>query len=278
MRIRRRHVVVRITAFAASAVVVLLMQGPTAMAAEPPSGIRVLLVGDSVPYHLAGTLAARLEATLGWELVSASIQACSVYGDSLAWPDGTPKGDPDHCPSKVIPAQRDAVTAFDPDVVLWWDRLSTMPVLTPEGEFVSGGTNRFWELRGRSFDETFARLSAGGATIVFVAAEPIGIGVHDLCAGSRLLGCTQWRQYRIDHYDDITRPENRRLRAYAESNPGTAVWISITDTICRWNNSPCNDRMPNGDLARPDGTHYEGRGENRASYAIIRDMVRALYG
>jgi hypothetical protein len=259
--------------------IVTLMQGSSlSRAAIPPSGIKVLLVGDSVPYHLTGTLAARLEATLGWRLQSASVKMCSVYGDSLAWPDGTQKGDTNYCPSMVIPAQQNAVNAFDPDLVIWWDRLSTMPFITSDGEFVPGGTDRFWELRATVFDQTLARLTAGGARVVFVAAEPIGIGVYDLCAGSKLLGCTQWRPYRIDHYDDITRPENRRLRSYAQDHPDIAVWISITDTICRWNNSPCNDRMPNGALARPDGTHYEGRGEYRAANAIIRDMRVAIYG
>jgi SGNH domain-containing protein len=259
-------------------IVLVAGHGPV-RATTPPPDQKVLLTGDSVSVHLADVLAARLRRRLGWRLRSAAVAVCSVYGNPLAWPDdGTPRGDPDRCPSTVIPAQRRAVRAFDPDYVIWWDRLSTMPFLTANGDFVRGGTPRFWRLRARAFDDTLARLTAGGATIVFIATEPMGIGVREFCAGWVGRPCRVWKRYRLEHYDDITQRMNRILRRYALNHPGEAVFLSITDTICRWNTSPCNDRMRNGKLARPDGTHYEGRGEYRASNTIIDDMRAALFG
>jgi hypothetical protein len=258
--------------------VVLAGSARPVLAETPPPGLKVLLTGDSVSVNLADTLAARLQTLLGWRLRSAAVAVCSVYGDILAWPNGTPRGDPDRCPSAVIPGQRDAVEQFDPDLVIWWDRLSTMPFITSDGEFVQGGSDRFWELRAIAFEQTLARLTAGGARVVFVSTEPMGIGVEEFCAGRTDRGCRVWKQYRLDHYGDITRPGNRMLRQYALDHPEVGVFISITDTICRWNTSPCNDRMPNGKLARPDGTHYEERGEYRAANAIVRDMRAALYG
>jgi hypothetical protein len=246
-------------------------------AATPPDDLTVLIAGDSVPLHMVDTLGPLLEDTLGATLVSAAVPVCSIYGDPLAWPTGEPKGDPSRCPGLVGPGQSSLVQQHDPDVVIWWDRLSTMPILTAEGGFVRSGTDRWWELRSDAFDETFARLRAGGAKIVFVATEPIGIGFTERCAGVTTRNCA-WRRVRMRRYSDVTQPHNRMLRRYAADHPDEAVFITITDNICRWNVSPCNDRMWNGALARPDGTHYEDRGKLRVARALIRDMRIALYG
>lgn len=246
-----------------------------AAASPPPPGSIVLLTGDSVSVHLEDALAVQMRDLQGWELVSAAVPNCSVFGDTLAWPDGTPHGDPDHCPGAVAPLQRSQVQRWDPAVVIWWDRLSTMPFISSEGEFVRGDRKRFWELRTVAFDETLARLTAGGARIVFVATEPMGMGVKTWCAGWDRPAC-RWKRYRMRHYEDITRRENRLMRRYASEHPKRAVFISITDTICLSNESPCDDRLPDGTFARPDGTHYGSGGEIRASRAIVLDMRNAL--
>jgi hypothetical protein len=250
---------------------------PRSPAVTPPEDLVVLIAGDSVPLHLVDTLGQVLRDTLGAELVSAAVPVCSMYGDPLAWPTGEPKGDPTRCPGLVGPGQTAMIQQHDPDVVIWWDRLSTMPILTPEGDFVKSGTDRFWELRAAAFAETLARVRAGGAKVVFVATEPIGIGFVERCAGNTSRNCA-WRRFRMRRYGDVTQPHNRMLRRYAADHPDEAVFITITDTICRWNVSPCDDRLGNGALARPDGTHYEGWGELRAAKALVRDMRAALYG
>jgi hypothetical protein len=240
--------------------------------------MKVLLTGDSVSANLAGTLDELLRRRFDWRMRSVAVPVCPVYGEALAWPDGTAKENAKTCPETVIPAQEAAVRAFDPDLVIWWDRLSTMPFLTRDGAFVRAGSRRFWRLRAIAFDETLARLTAGGARIVFVATEPMGIGANDVCPRWASRACREWRRYRIEHYTDITQPENRILRRYAWEHPDEAVFISITDSICRRNVSPCDDRMPNGKLSRPDGTHYEGRGELLVAAALIRDLRAAADG
>lgn len=150
------------------------------------AGQTVLIAGDSVPLHLVDTLGLVLDDTLGWDLVSAAVPICSIYGDPLAWPKtGKPKGDPERCPGLVAPTQASLVQQDDPDVVIWWDRLSTIPFFTAEGELARAGSDRFWEHRAIAFEDTVARLRAGGGTIVFVATEPIGIGFTERCAGER---------------------------------------------------------------------------------------------
>jgi SGNH domain (fused to AT3 domains) len=241
-----------------------------------PRKLRVLLTGDSVSVHLKETLAT-VAHRRGWWVMSAAVRACSIYGDPLAWADGTPHGRLRTCPRLVLEAQRSMVDRADPDVVIWWDRLSTLPFFR-NGEFVRGGSRRFWELRAVAFEKTWARLTAGGARIVFVSTEPIGIGVLQICAGWETRGCREWRRFRMRHYADISQPMNRIMRRYAADHPDEAVFVSITDTICRLDVSPCDDRMGNGKLARPDGTHYRERGALRAAGAIVREMAVALYG
>ena len=248
---------------------------PRGPAPTPPSGLTVLIAGDSVPLHLEGALAAVLDERLGWNLVSATVPACSIYGEALGWPNGTHKGDPDRCPGRVGPTQSSMVAAHDPDVVIWWDRLSTMPFFTAEQQFVKANSERFWQIRRRDIAETLERLRAGGATVVFVGTEPMGTS-FSRCRGSLQPWCVWWR-YRVRHYRDITRPLTRWLHLYADAHPEEAAFISITDTICRWDVSPCDDTMPNGELARPDGTHYKGGGELLAARALVRDMRAALY-
>jgi hypothetical protein len=252
---------------------------PTPTPTRPvPRGLTVLLTGDSVPLHLEETLATVARGLTGWKVVSAAVPACSIYGDPLAWSDGTPHGDLHHCPRAVRKVQRSMLRRAEPEVVIWWDRLSTLSFFTRNGAFVRGGSRRFWALRAVAFEETFARLTAGGARIVFVSTEPIGIGVLERCAGWEKRGCREWRRFRMRHYADITEPMNRIMQRYAADHPDAAVFISITDSICRRNVSPCDDHMWNGQLARPDGTHYWKRGELRAAKAIVREMRTALYG
>ena len=254
---------------------------PTSIPSPSPSfprNLTVLLTGDSVSVHLEDILASVARHRLGWTVVSAAVRACSIYGDPLAWADGTPHGRLSKCPRSVRETQRSMVDRADPDVVIWWDRLSTLPFFTRNGVFVPGGSRRFWQLRAVAFEETFARLTAGGARVVFVSTEPIGIGVLDLCAGWERRGCREWRRFRMRHYADITQPMNRIMRRYAADHPNEAAFSSITDSICRRNVSPCDDRFWNGKLTRPDGTHYRERGALRAARAIVQEMRTALYG
>lgn len=246
--------------------------------AAVPRGLTVLIAGDSVPMHLEETLATVVHDRLGWKLVSAAVRACSIYGDPLAWADGTPHGDVRKCPGEVLGLQGSLVDRTDPEIVIWWDRLSTLPFFTEGGTLVPAGSARFWELRALAFEETFARLTAGGARVVFLATEPIGIGVFKRCRDWQKRGCREWRRFRMTHYADITEPMNRIMERYATDHPDAAAFISITGSICRRNVSPCDDRMGNGKPARSDGTHYWKRGQLLAAEAIVREMRTALYG
>jgi hypothetical protein len=241
-----------------------------------PRDLTVVVTGDSVPLHLEAALSRAARERLGWRVVDASVPACSIYGDSLVWPDGRLHGRVGKCHRVVLKKQRRALKRMDPDIVLWWDRLSTMPFLSGDGSFVRPGSEEFWRLRMAIFEEAVERLSARGAWIVFVATEPIGVGLLDRCAGWKKRGCRVWRRFRMRRYDDVTRSMNLILEQYASAHPADAAFVSITDTICRIDISPCDDVMWNGKPARPDGTHYDGLGEVRAARAIVHELRKAL--
>jgi hypothetical protein len=242
-----------------------------------PTGQVVMLTGDSVSDSVDVELATRLQARLGWSLARAFVPACSLLGDPPAWPDGTYKHDATTC-DKVVPKQ-DAVLATHPDIVLWWDRLSQMPFMTRTDppKFRLSGTDAFWRYRMREVRERARHFLASGATIVFLATEPMGMGVFDRCVTwDETRNCEDWVRYRMRIYEDVTRRWNRMLRAYAHNHPARTVYISITDVICRRDVSPCDDSI--GDVyARPGGTHYKNEGAQKAANAIVRQMHEALY-
>jgi hypothetical protein len=233
-----------------------------------------MLVGDSVPNNLRPALNDRAHEVLGWRVVEAAHAACSVSAESIAWADGRPRGDPQTCPGEVPPAQDEMIASTRPDVVVWWDRFSINHFLTPQGEFVRSGSDRFWELRADSLDDAAARLTAGGASLIFVATEPIGEGWRSRCPDRREWNCRTWLRFQIRRFDDIVQRWNDMLRAYALSHPGFS-YVRISDDLCRRIVAPCNDRLRGG-YARPDGTHYERRGEVKASVVLIREIKAAL--
>jgi peptidoglycan/LPS O-acetylase OafA/YrhL len=237
----------------------------TRVPAIPPSVPVMMVVGDSVPLHLTAAMEAEL-AGRGWRLVSAAAGACAPTGETMARPNGTPVAKAELCTSEIVSEQDRLVREADPDVVLWWDRWSLSDFFTASGEHVSSGTPRFWELRRRGLESATARLSNRGATVVLVAIEPPGEAVLSRCTEQ---DCPRWVRFQLDHYEDITREWNAILRGFAERRPGDDVrFVSVTEAVCAEDVAPCEDRV-GGAPARPDGTHYEGAGEDLVIEALL---------
>jgi hypothetical protein len=247
-----------------------------ARSTAPPSGLTIMVVGDSVPGQIASRLDAVAQARYGWHVISAAVGGCSIFGEKAAYPNGTVEGG-GGCADEV-PTTQDAVLATGPDIVLWWDRLSEMPFITADGEFVLSMTSRFWELRRQELDQLVQHLTGSGAKIAFVATEPMGIGVFNRCkTWDQSYFCGHWVRYRMRHYEDLTKPWNHMLRHYVAVRPGIGTYLTITDDVCHEDVSPCDDTLRSGRLARHRGTHYTA-GKRRVCRAIIRDLAAALYG
>lgn len=228
----------------------------TRVPAIPPSVPVMMVVGDSVPLHLTAAMETAL-AERGWRLVSAAAGACAPTGETMARPNGTPVAHAELCTSQIVSDQNRLVREADPDVVLWWDRWSLSDFFTASGEHVRSGTPRFWELRRRGLRSAMSRLSNHGATVVLVAIEPPGDAVRSRCTEAR---CQRWVRFQLDHYEDTTKVWNAILQDFAERRPEGVRFVSVTDAVCAEDVAPCDDRV-GGAPARPDGTHYEGAGE-----------------
>jgi peptidoglycan/LPS O-acetylase OafA/YrhL len=234
----------------------------TVVPRPPPGQTVVMLTGDSVPLRLWPTLE-QVTSRRGWRIVSAAVGACPVSGEihplSL---------DPDHLSTPcghVPPAQDRMIRSDHPNIVVWWDRWSLSDFLLPSGHTVHSNSPQFWNMRAARLDSTVQRLTRDGAFVVFVATEPPGEGVITRCHPGH---CAAWIRFQIDHYSDVTTHWNQMLRAYARTHPSLAAFVSITSIICHTQTSPCNDLIA-GHPARPDGTHYEGAGAQRAATALM---------
>jgi peptidoglycan/LPS O-acetylase OafA/YrhL len=268
VRVRRRRVTL------ISIPISLLAVAGISLAATnvPPISTRdpvMMLVGDSVPLRLSIALDGVLEAR-GWRLVSSTFGSCPVTGEAPAWPDGTAVRDAHRCSREIVRSQSLVVRGSHPDVIVWWDRWIISGFLTPRGAYVRSGSQRFWRIRRERLEATFDRLTRSGATVAFVAIEPPGIGATTRCT-NRL--CEAWISFQIDHYDDVTARWNRMMRRFARDHAGSAVYLSLTDVVCAADAAPCDDRIGNVP-ARPDGTHYKGRGKD----LVIRTLLSRLGG
>ncbi len=237
----------------------------------PKAGqVVVMLVGDSVPLHLESTFEQEA-AGRGWRVVSAAQGACPVSGENPTGADGITLHEAQQCPHVVVPNQNALIGTWKPTLILWWDRWSVSDYLTAKGQQITSGTPEFWRLRAATLKATVDRLTAHGARVVFVATEPPGVGITSRC--ERI--CPRWPQFMIDHYADITTRWNGMMQAYAKQHPDQASFISVTDTMCRADVSPCDDTIE-GVPARPDGIHYEGPAQKIVVGTIADRLARLL--
>ena len=232
----------------------------------------VLLVGDSVPRRLAPALEREVERR-GWRLLTAAHGSCPVTGDGVETDsDGRPVAT-SAC-RRVVREQDDMVRRYDPDVVLWWDRYDLNDFLAPDGTVVPRGASDFLARRAATLDGGVRRLTSRGATVVLMAVEPVGLGIHTRCLDAGR--CSPWLEFVLAHSGDVFLSWNETMRAYARAHPEVAAFASITDVVCHDDAVPCDDRI-DGVPARSDGTHYAGEGESLASQAIV-DRLAPIVG
>jgi peptidoglycan/LPS O-acetylase OafA/YrhL len=261
----------------AAAPLVMLAVASTSISATvippPPPGVPVIMItGDSVVLRLVPALE-RDGAARGWRVFSAARGACAVTGEQPSRESGELVHEGKQCP-EVPAAQNSLIRRRDPDIVVWWDRWSLSSFVTAEGEFVRTGSARFWRSRSAALAQAVDRLTDRGAKVVFVATEPPGKGMLTRCQPQR---CDPWVRFQIDHYKDITSRWNEAMREYADRHPDRAAFVSITNVMCRVDETLCNDVIK-GAPARPDGTHYKGAGETKAAATLLDLLSPILTG
>jgi hypothetical protein len=208
----------------------------------------IVLVGDSVPQRLAPDLAAAA-ARRGYVVISATRGSCPALGVSLVNAVGKPWGPGPLCATDVPARQDAAIAQYRPALVIWWSRYELADRVDARGRPVAFDSPAWWTLQRNAFARRTAALTSRGATVVAVLIERSGLGISTRCSSS---GCGHFL-YRLVH---ATSAENAWNAFLFSHTTGAVRSISIESLVCHDHATPCNDRLPSGALARPDGTHY----------------------
>jgi peptidoglycan/LPS O-acetylase OafA/YrhL len=263
---RRTFVVVPLTLCALFLINSSLVQ-PRAGAAIGRVTRTIVLVGDSVPQRLAPYLA-RAAAPYGYVVVSATRGSCPATGVAVVDQTGKPWGAGTTCATDVPARQDAAIARYRPALVIWWSRYEVADRVDAAGNPVPFATPAYWALQKQAFATRTEALTRLGATVVAVQIERSGLGMSTRCTPTK---CGPF----LERLIKATAAQDYWNAFLASHTSGAVRSISIQNVVCRDAASPCNDRLPDGSLARPDGTHYAPAAAPRVAQAVIE---RALAG
>jgi hypothetical protein len=219
------------------------------------------LVGDSVPQRLAPDLA-RAAARYGYVVVSATRGSCPATGVAVVGATGTPWGAGDVCATDVPARQDAAIARYHPALVIWWSRYELADRVDAHGRPVRFASPAYWRLQQQAFATRTAALTRDGAIVVAVQIERSGLGMATRC---RPRSCGPFLRRLIT----ATAAQNAWNAFLASHRSGRVRSIGIQSLVCHDAASPCNDRLPDGSLARPDGTHYSSEAAPAVAQAVI---------
>ena len=263
----RRTVVVLAMTLATLFVVNRTTVVPHAGAAIGRTTKTIVLVGDSVPQRLAPELS-DAAARYGYVVISATRGSCPATGVELVDSTGKPWGPGTQCATDVPARQDAAVAIYRPALVIWWSRYELADRVDASGRPVPVGNPAYWALQRQAFDRRTAALTRGGAKVVAVQIERTGLGIAGRCSAS---SCGPFLA-RLEH---ATAAQDSWNSFLASQRTGSVRSISIQTLVCHDNASPCNDRLPNGEPARPDGTHYGPAAAAIVARAVIERSLAA---
>ena len=227
----------------------------------------IVLVGDSVPQRLAPYLA-RVAARRGYVVISATRGSCPATGVAVVGPTGKPWGAGTKCATDVPGRQDAAVARYRPALVLWWSRYELADRVDANGRPVAFASPAYWALQERAFTTRTAALTRHGATVVAVQIERSGLGMSTRCTPSK---CGPF----LERLIKATAAQDTWNAFLASHTTGAVRSIGIGSLVCHNAASPCNDRLPDGTLARPDGTHYGPAAAPIVARAVIDRSLAA---
>jgi len=225
----------------------------------------IVLVGDSVPQRLAPYLA-RAAAPYRYVVIPATRGSCPAAGVAVVDAAGKPWGAGTACATDVPHRQDIAVARYHPAIVIWWSRYELADRVDAQGRPVPFDSPAYWSIQEQAFAARTAALARDGATVVAVQIERSGLGMATRCTPTR---CGPFLRRLVE----ATAAQDRWNAFLAAHTHGSVRSISVEDVVCHNRASPCDDRLPDGTLARPDGTHYSTEAAPTVARAVI---VRAL--
>jgi peptidoglycan/LPS O-acetylase OafA/YrhL len=227
----------------------------------------IVLVGDSVPQRLAPDLA-RVAARQGYVVISATRGSCPATGVAVVGVTGKPLGAGRACATDVPARQNAAVAKYHPALVIWWSRYELADRVDARGRPVRFATPAYWALQKHAFARRTAALTRDGAIVVAVQIERSGLGMATRCTPEK---CGPF----LERLIEATAAQNTWNAFLASHSSGPVRSISIQSLVCHDTASPCNDRLPDGSLARPDGTHYSAAAAPPVAQAVINRSLAA---
>ena len=223
----------------------------------------IVLVGDSVPQYTSDEFS-DAAAKYGYVVIKATAGGCPATAVPKIYSNGQPFKN-DVC-SRMAAVQDAAIKKYRPALVLWWSRYELDWRIGKNGKVLRLGSRAYERVQQASFDKRVSALTRLGARLVAIQIEPPGHdlavrnpGEHYLLFGQTLL-----------HRPDVVHKWN----AFLARHKGPTVFsISIRNLVCHNSRSPCDDRLPNGHTARPDGIHYSAAA---ARILVPKILARAL--
>ena len=227
----------------------------------------IVLVGDSVPQRLAPDLA-QAAARGGYVVVSATRGSCPATGVAVVGTTGKPWGAGEVCATDVPSRQDAAIARYHPALVIWWSRYELADRVDARGRPVRFASPAYWKLQQHAFATRTAALTRDGAIVVAVQVERSGLGMSTRCTPQK---CGPFLHRLIT----ATGAQDTWNAFLASHRTGRVRSISIQSLVCHNASSPCNDRLPDGTLARPDGTHYSAEAAPAIAQAVITRSLTA---
>ena len=227
----------------------------------------IVLVGDSVPQRLAPALA-RAAARYGYVVVSATRGSCPATGVAVVGVTGRPWGAGEVCATDVPARQDAAIARFHPALVIWWSRYELADRVDARGRPVRFASPSYWKLQQEAFTARTTALTRTGAIVVAVQVERSGLGMATRCTPQQ---CGPFLRRLIT----ATAAQDTWNAFLGSHRTGRVRSISIQSLVCHNTASPCNDRLPDGSLARPDGTHYSPEAAPAVARAVIDRSLAA---
>jgi peptidoglycan/LPS O-acetylase OafA/YrhL len=235
---------------------------PTAPAPEPlgppfPPPQRVLLVGDSVANTLSDPLAATAGAA-GVAFDAAVVDGCGNAGAATADAAGVPHPFAQVCSNGIPETHTRVVGEFQPDLVLW------LSVWEIANRIVEGRVDRIGTVTGNqsllaAIDASVARLTAGGARVVFLAPAPPA-------AES------------AEPYDPEQAVALQRLaalqREYARQHPDRVTVVEMSEILCP-TGPPCPADVGGFQPRFRDGNHFEEPGATWVAQQVFPRLLGA---
>ena len=234
-----------------------LPAAPAPLAPAFPSPQRVLLVGDSVANTLSDPLAAAVGAAgIGFD--AAVVDGCGNAGAATADEAGVPYPFAGVC-SRGIPETHERVVGqFQPDLVLW------LSVWEIANRIVDGRVDRIGTVTGNqsllaAIDAAVARLTAGGARVVFVAAAPPAADSGEPYDPDQALALQRLAAL---------------LREYARQHADRVTVVEMSEILCP-SGPPCPADVGGFRPRSSDGNHFDEPGATWVAQQLLPKLLGA---